>query len=70
VNYDKLENIGKLAIGDKRGKRNNQQNGGVKNAQGTVVNGRNKLSQKWSFKSEPVWRDPGDGGMLPDLIPG
>ena len=35
-----------------------------------VVNGRDKLSQKWSFKSEPVWRVFGNSGMLPDLIAG
>ena len=24
-----------------------------------AVNGRDKLSQKWSFKSEPLWKDCG-----------
>jgi hypothetical protein len=24
-----------------------------------IVNGRDKLSQKWSFKSEPVWKREG-----------
>ena len=28
------------------------------------VNGRDKLSQKWSFKSEPVWQDFGINSML------
>ena len=32
------------------------------------VNGRDKVSQKWSFRSEPVWRVFGNSGMLPDLI--
>lgn len=36
----------------------------------TSVNGRDKLSQKWSFKSEPVWSVFGNGDMLPYLIPG
>ena len=36
----------------------------------TVVNGRDKVSQKWSFRSEPVWRVFGNSGMLPDLIRG
>ena len=34
------------------------------------VNGRNKLSQKWSFKSEPVWKVSGIDSMLLNLIPG
>ncbi len=25
---------------------------------------------KWSFKSEPLWRDFGNGAKLTDLIPG
>lgn len=27
------------------------------------------MSQKWSFKSEPVWKDFGVGGILVNLIP-
>jgi hypothetical protein len=33
------------------------------------VNGRDKLSQKWSFKSEPVWKAFGIHSTLPNLIP-
>lgn len=34
-----------------------------------AVNGRDKVSQKWSFKSEPVWKDFAVGGRLVNLIP-
>ena len=36
---------------------------------GAIVNGRDKLSQKWSFKSEPVWKGFGIHSTLLDLIP-
>ena len=32
------------------------------------VNGRDKLSQKWSFKSEPLWKSYGNINTLSDLI--
>ena len=35
----------------------------------SIVNGRDKLSQKWSFKSEPLWNGRGIISMLSDLIP-
>jgi hypothetical protein len=34
-----------------------------------AVNGRDKVSQKWSFKSEPLWKSLGIGGSFRDLIP-
>ena len=33
------------------------------------VNGRDKLSQKWSFKSEPLWKGFGIYSMLSNLVP-
>jgi len=35
----------------------------------TNFHGRDKLSQKWSFKSEPPWKEIGTNGRLSDLIP-
>jgi hypothetical protein len=35
-----------------------------------TVNGRDKLSQKWSFKSEPLWKGFGINCTLSNLIPG
>ena len=36
---------------------------------GAIVNGRNKLSQKWSFKSEPLWKCLGINRIVSNLIP-
>jgi hypothetical protein len=35
-----------------------------------IVNGRDKLSQKWSFKSEPLWKGCGIDSTVFNLIPG
>jgi len=34
------------------------------------VNGRDKVSQKWSFKSEPLWKGCGINSKVSNLIPG
>jgi len=38
-------------------------------ARGRVVNGRDKLSQKWSFKSEPLWKGCRINSKVLNLIP-